>query len=235
MKTVLMPLPDQDFDTTEVAVPWRLLTRAGHRVLFAGQSGQTPATDPLLLSGVIFGQLGAAPEARAFYGEMVTDPAFQRPARWEEVDADAVDALWLPGGHARGMRPYLESPVVQELARRVWARRLPVAAICHGVLVAARAGLLQGVRSTCLPRYMERSAWLLTAWKLGDYYRTYPTWVEDEVIAAGARFERGPISLVARGTMDDDRPAFAVEDGPYLSARWPGDAYLLSRRLLARL
>jgi hypothetical protein len=29
---VAMPLPDQDFDPTEVAVPWRLLTGAGHQV-----------------------------------------------------------------------------------------------------------------------------------------------------------------------------------------------------------
>ena len=33
MACILIPLPDRDFDTTEVAVPWRLLTEAGHRVL----------------------------------------------------------------------------------------------------------------------------------------------------------------------------------------------------------
>ena len=26
------------------------------------------------------------------------------------------------------------------------------------------------------------------------------------------------------------RPAFTVEEGRYLSARWPGDAYLFARR-----
>jgi hypothetical protein len=41
--------------------------------------------------------------------------------------------------------------------------------------------------------------------------------------------------LFARGTEADDRPAFVVEDGTYLSARWPGDAYLLGKRLAARL
>jgi hypothetical protein len=40
---------------------------------------------------------------------------------------------------------------------------------------------------------------------------------------------------MARGTMTDDRPAFVVEDGSYLSARWPGDAYLFARRFLALL
>ena len=32
---VLIPLPDRDFDVTEVAVPWRLLRDAGHEVVFA--------------------------------------------------------------------------------------------------------------------------------------------------------------------------------------------------------
>jgi len=27
-----VPLPDADFDVTEAAVPWKVLTRAGHEV-----------------------------------------------------------------------------------------------------------------------------------------------------------------------------------------------------------
>ena len=46
---------------------------------------------------------------------------------------------------------------------------------------------------------------------------------------------RGPTSLVARGTDADDRPAFVVEDGRYVSARWPGDAYLFAKRFMAKL
>jgi hypothetical protein len=54
---VLMPLPDRDFDVTEVAVPWRVLSDAGHQVVFATeQAGTVPAADPRLLTGVIFGQ-----------------------------------------------------------------------------------------------------------------------------------------------------------------------------------
>jgi hypothetical protein len=44
-----------------------------------------------------------------------------------------------------------------------------------------------------------------------------------------AQFERGPVTLSARGTAADDGPAFAVHDGNYVSARWPGDAYLFAR------
>lgn len=35
--------------------------------------------------------------------------------------------------------------------------------------------------------------------------------------------------------MTDDRAAFVVEDANYLSARWPGDAYLFAKRFLALL
>ncbi len=41
--------------------------------------------------------------------------------------------------------------------------------------------------------------------------------------------------LGARGTATDDRPAFAVTDRNYQSARWPGDAYLFARRFSALL
>ncbi len=143
------------------------------------------------------------------------------------------------------MRQYLSARVLQEKVAQFWALGRPVGAICHGVLVLARARdpvtgrcVLADRRTTCLPRYMERGAYLLTAWRLGRYYRTYPAYVEDEVkaaLASPAQFERGPRVTAARGTADDDSAAFVVQDGNYVSARWPGDAYLFGRRFLARL
>ena len=85
---------------------------------------------------------------------------------------------------------------------------------------------------------MERSAYLATFWRRGRYYRTYDAYVEDEVRAALATpedFERGPRDLSQRGTRGDDTHAFVVEDGRYLSARWPGDAYLIAKKLIAKL
>jgi putative intracellular protease/amidase len=242
---VLLPLPDRDFDVTEVAVPWRLLTRAGHEVVFATERGERPAADPLLLTGVLFGQLGAEPEPKAFYREMESAREFAHPIAWSAIDPGAFDALFLAGGHAPGMRQYLGSALVQEKVLAFWKTGRTVAAICHGVLVLARTrdpatgeSVIAGSRTTCLPAYMERMAYYATAWKLGRYYRTYPAYVEEEVRAAlrtpGAQFVRGPITLFSRGTDADDSPAMVVEDGRYLSARWPGDAYLLTKRLLAR-
>lgn len=240
-----MPLPDRDFDVTEVAVPWRLLTRAGHEVVFATERGARPAADPLLLKGVLFGQLGAEPEPKAFYAEMEKAAEFDKPIAWADIDPDAYDALFLAGGHAPGMRQYLGSESLQAKVLAFWRTGRPVAAICHGVLVLARtrdergASVLAEVKTTCLPRYMERTAYYLTAWKLGRYYRTYDAYVEDEVRAAlrdpDKQFVRGPLNLTARGTASDDGPALVVEDGRYLSGRWPGDAYLIAKKLGALL
>jgi putative intracellular protease/amidase len=243
---VLMPLPDRDFDVAEVAVPWRLLTRAGHEVVFATEEGARPAADPLLLTGVLFGQLGAEPEPKAFYAEMERSPELARPIRWADVDPTAYDALFLAGGHAPGMRQYLGSEPLQAKVLAFWQTGRPVAAICHGVLVLARTrdpatgkSVLADVRTTCLPKYMERVAYYLTAWKLGRYYRTYDAYVEDEVRAAlrdpARQFVRGPLNLTTRGTDADDRAAMVIEDGRYVSGRWPGDAYLIAKKLLARL
>jgi putative intracellular protease/amidase len=243
--SILVPLPDRVFDVTEVAVPWKVWTRAGHRVVFATESGSPGVADPLIVSGVVLGQLGAKPEPLAFHRELEKAPEFVAPSRWADVDPAQFDALHLPGGHAKGMRPYLESERVQAIATAFFAATKPVAAICHGVLVLARAkdpttgrSLLFGRRTTCLPRYMERTAFWATAWRRGRYYRTYDAYVQDEVEAAvgpDGRFERGPITLFSHGTDRDDGPAFVVEDGDYVSARWPGDAYAIAKRLSARL
>jgi putative intracellular protease/amidase len=231
---------------TEVAVPWRLLTRVGHVVRFATEyGGAPPAADPRLLDGVIFGQLGAAAEPRAFYAELQSDEGFRSPLAWADVKPDEFDGLILPGGHAPGMRQYLGSELLRRKVADYWALGRPVGAICHGVLVLARTcdpttgrSLLYGRRTTCLPKYMERTAFLTTAWRLGRYYRTYPAYVEDEVREAlrdSADFVRGPRVLSKRGTETDDGPAFFVEDDNYVSARWPGDAYLFAKRFADRL
>jgi putative intracellular protease/amidase len=241
---VLVPLPDTDFDTTEVAVPWRLLSDAGHEVVFATErGGWVPSCDPRLLDGVLFGKLGAEPEPIAFYDEMTQTPSFRSPLSWLDLDITAYDGLLLPGGHAPGMRQYLGSAELQSSIAQFWRTGKPVGAICHGVLVLARSkdphgsSVLAGRRTTCLPKYMERGGYLLTAWKLGRYYRTYPLYVEDEVVAnlgSKNQFERGPRET-RRGTRTDHTHAFVVEDGNYVSARWPGDSYLFAERFIEKL
>lgn len=246
MARILMPLPDRDFDVTEVAVPWRLCKEAGHQVIFCTEKGgERPEADPLLLRGVLFGQLGAAAEARDFYRALEEDPDFQSPLTWDG-DFDRFDGLILAGGHAPGMRQYLGSLCLQEKVARFFLSDRPVGAICHGVVLLARSrnpetgrSVLWERHTTSLCKYQEWLAYLLTFWKLGRYYRTYPAYVEDEVRSQlrhpGPQFHRGGLALLRRDSRHDPRPGFVVQDGNYVSARWPGDAYTFSRAFLKLL
>ena len=230
---------------TEVSVPWRMLTEAGHEAVFATeQGGSAPHADPRLLTGVIFGRLGAYDEPKAFYSQLAATDAFQAPLAWADVQPGDYDGLLLAGGHAPGMRQYLSSAELQRKVAGFWALKRPVGAICHGVLVLARTAdpatgrsVIADRLTTCLPKYMERGAYLLTGWRLGRYYRTYPAYVEDEVrgaLADPSQFRRGPLTQ-ARGTSTDHSAAFTVKDGDYLSARWPGDSYLFAQQFCGML
>src|SRR6201996_182761 len=200
MARVLVPLPAQDFDPSEAAVSWRVLPNAGHAIAFAAPDGRPAVADDMMLTGQGLDFWGRIPllrnwpligllmranrDARDAYAAMTADPAYAAPLRWDAVDASAFDGLLLPGGHrARGMRSYLESETLQELVTKFFEAEKPVAAICHGVLLAARSiskrtgrSVLHGHRTTALTWALEQSAWKvarITRFWDPDYYRTY--------------------------------------------------------------
>jgi hypothetical protein len=77
-----------------------------------------PAADPRLLTGVLFGRLGAAEQAKGFYQELSKSAEFTSTAGWAQLDVGDFEGLLLPGGHAPGMRQYLGSPVLREQVAR---------------------------------------------------------------------------------------------------------------------
>ncbi|MES2818792.1 MAG: type 1 glutamine amidotransferase domain-containing protein, partial [Pseudomonadota bacterium] len=183
--TVLLPLPSRDFDPSEVALSWKTLRDAGIRVRFATPDGLPAQGDPLMLTGegldpwarlpglrrlkVLGLLLRARRDARQAYQALLLDGEFVQPLTYAQLREADFDGLLLPGGHwARGLRPYLESPLLQALVGAFFARDKPVAAICHGVLLAARSrassgrSVLYGRRTTALTWAMEKSAWDLT-------------------------------------------------------------------------
>jgi protease I len=236
-KKVLIPLPRQDFDPTECAVPWKILKQAGIEIIFATPNTQKASCDPLMLSGkglgLFAGTLVANKEAKQAYQEMESSPEFQNPISWETASRQTFDGLILPGGHAQGMKEYLESELVQKIAADFFKQDKPVGAICHGVIVLARTKdqfhqpLLKNRKTTALLATQELLAWNLTRLWQGDYYRTYPQTVQAEVTAQLANkgnFIQGPLPLT-RDSAPNLKPGFVVQDGNYLSARWPGDAH----------
>src|ERR1700722_17462794 len=98
MVTVLMPLPACDFDPTEVAVTWQMLSAAGHDVVFATPSGQPGRADGLMVTGPGLDPWGAGPggrrltvvgrflrangDARRAYAELLAYRAFAAPLHW---------------------------------------------------------------------------------------------------------------------------------------------------------
>jgi putative intracellular protease/amidase len=200
MARVLVLLPARDFDPSETAVSWRVLVDAGHTVSFATPDGGSALADDMMLTGRGLDPWGAIPllrnlplfgllmranrDARKAYAGMITAPNYIAPQRWDTVDPVIYDALLLPGGHrARGMRQYLESEVLQSIVVRFFEAEKPVAAICHGVVLAARShskrtgrSVLCGYQTTALTWAFENSAWSvarITRFWDPNYYRTY--------------------------------------------------------------
>ena len=272
MATVLLPIPSCDFDPSEVAISWKVLTRLGHTIVFATPDGTPGACDPIMIDGIgldrwsripglrrirVFGlMLRANRDGRTAYAEMIRSAEFRTPLRWDSIVETTFDGLLLGGGHrARGMRDYLESPVLQRLVGDFFAADKPVAAICHGVLLASRSlrsdgrSVLYGRKTTALTWSQEKTASLFA--RVGrpwdpDYYRTYKEApvqsdgfmsVEAEVtralahpgdfvaVAQGAPHYGRKTSGLSRDSATDDSPAWVVQDGNYVSARWPGDAH----------
>jgi putative intracellular protease/amidase len=238
MARVLIPLPTLGFDPTEAAVPWKVLSERGHEIVFATPDGKPSSADPIMVTGkglgVLKHVLRADANGRAAYSEMIATDAFQHPATYDEATAGLFDALVLPGGHDKCVRPYLESETLQEIAARFVRADKPVAAICHGVLILARAkgadgrSVIHGRKVTSLINRLEMTGYHLTRLWMGDYYRTYPEiTTEDEVraaLASGEDFDRGPAGT-KRDSIDAPNHGFVVRDKNLLTARWPGDAH----------
>ncbi len=198
---VLIPIPSRDFDPTEAAVTWRVLEAAGIAVSFATPDGRPGEADPHMLSGEGLDAWGFIPglrrlkllglalradvQGRAAYAAMRDSEAFRHPIRWSDIRCDDFDGLALPGGHrAQGMRRYLEDSTLAQKVAEFFDADRPVAAICHGVVLAARStsrrtgrSVLHGRKTTALTWKLEKSAWMLMRfagrfWDAG-YYRTY--------------------------------------------------------------
>lgn len=229
---ILIPLPDRDFDVTEVATPWHRFKEHGLEVVFSTVRGSVAAADPLLIKGVLFGQLGAKPPALERYARMIQSPEFLHPSPYAEIVASQFDALVLPGGHAPGMKPYLESVELQAKVRNFFAQEKTIGAICHGVIVLARTHLPETGQSviydrqvTGLIKSLERTGYYLTFWKLGRYYRTYQAYVEDEIkanLADPSQFKHGQAPWIPS----------VIRDRNLVTARWPADAELFASTII---
>lgn len=242
MKKVLIPLPSFGYDPSEVAIPWNILTQQNIKIIFSTPNGEKATPDNIMLNGKGLGiwksVLKANNDALQAHNKMVLSQEFNAPMSYSDLQESDFDALLLPGGHDKTVKEYLESKTLQKITASFFLNKKPVAAICHGVVLAARSinpetkkSVLFNYKTTSLLKDQELLAYNMTRLWMGDYYLTYPEiTVEDEVKASlsnESNFLHGPKPLL-RDSIKKLKRGFVVQDRNYVSARWPGDVHLFS-------
>jgi len=147
--------------------------------------------DPRLLPELVRGPPGAGPKGLADYQAMTSTVEYHNPIKYSSINVANYDALLLAGGHAPGMKQFLDSKVLHEKTAQFVRQDKCVGAICHGVLLLARSAdpdtgksVIYNHRITSLTRLLERIGYASTFWLLGRRFRTDDAYVEDEVRAA---------------------------------------------------
>ncbi|WP_156758801.1 type 1 glutamine amidotransferase domain-containing protein [Microbacterium karelineae] len=118
------------FWAEELLTPYRLLTRAGHDIVFTTPDGMPPVADSASL-----GDGDAAAIARI--------PGLASPLVLADVDPAAYDAVYYPGGHGP-MQDLAVDPDSAALIAATVAARRPVAAVCHGLAALLPARTTSG-------------------------------------------------------------------------------------------
>lgn len=245
-KRVLIPLPNYGFDPSEAAIPWKQLKEKDIEIVFITPKGEKAAADKLMVTGEKLGILKPVLQARKdainAYHEMEQSESFCNPLKYIDVFEKDFDGILLPGGHDKAAKEYLESKLLQQLIVAFFKAKKPVAAVCHGVVLAARSidadtgkSVLHNYKTTALLKSQELLAYNLTRIWLKDYYLTYPgLTTEDEVrsvLSNQEHFIKGPIPI-QKDTINNLKKGFVVRDRNYLSARWPGDIYNFSQEFI---
>lgn len=130
---------------------------------------------------------GATSQVVEAYDAMAVTPEFTTPLSWSSPTF-SYNLIFLPGGHEKGVRQLIDSPVMAEHLASYFPQTVKpstknVAAVCHGVLALAVAELSDGEHkgksilhecdTTALPGTFEGVAFWGTRLFLGDYYKTY--------------------------------------------------------------
>lgn len=191
----------------EVATSHRIFTEAGFDITMATPGGVTPTDDQAGYTPEMNNGSAEAGQRIADYLASIADE-LGSSTPLEDVDPDAYDILFVPGGHGP-MEDLTVSSGFGALVRRFAEAGKPVAAVCHGpaALLSAVDGagnwLFAGHRITAfsnveedLVGFADKAAWLL----------------EDRLKAAGGVYSKaaepwGPFVVVDRNLYTGQNPA----------------------------
>lgn len=146
------------FWAEEFVTPYRVFERAGWDITVATPGGRVPTVDKLSL-----GIAGGLPTTTKRMAKELDDlkPVLEHPKNLSDVDADALDIVFYPGGHGP-----MEDLAVDETSGALLTQRMaegkPLALLCHApaaMLAAQRADgswPFKGFRMTGLSNAEER-------------------------------------------------------------------------------
>ncbi len=92
-----------------------------------------------------------------------------------------------------------------------------------------KKSIIHNKNITGLIKRLEKLAYYITSWKLGDYYKTYPEYVEDEVSR-----NLNDKKQFKRGGLNPYKPFVCIDEN-IITARWPEDVYLYGETLIKKL
>ncbi|HBX04917.1 MULTISPECIES: type 1 glutamine amidotransferase domain-containing protein [Leclercia] len=199
----------------EFAAPYYIFKDAGAEVVLASPAGGQPPLDPKSDSADFQTELTQRFKA---------DPAAQRELantlKLDSVRQDDFDTVFYPGGHGP-LWDLAESQTSITLIEAFNRAGKPIGFVCHapGVLrhVKAASGepLVKGRQVTGFTNGEEADV------ELTDIV---PFLVEDELIALGANYQKGP-----------NWGSFIVEDGTLITGQNPGSSEAVAKALVAAL
>jgi len=238
-KTVIIALPDTDFDVTQASVTWKILKSTGINVAFATEHGAKPTPNSLQLQKANFSgtmvTLHPAFEARRYFFEMEQDPSFSAPIPFSNIEPDRYAGMVVVGGHFEGVRPYLENTVLQSKILLFWKYHRPLGAIAQGILILAHAkdpatslSLLYNSKTTSYPKYLEYWSQYTPFWTQGPLYQIPAELEVQQALASPLHYFPGPTSFSKDSLFTPS--GFFCQDDRYLSAGWEGDCYTFAKQ-----
>ncbi|MCK5906824.1 MAG: DJ-1/PfpI family protein, partial [Flavobacteriales bacterium] len=142
-KKILIPIPSYGFDPSETAIPWKLLSENNFEVIFATPNGEKAEGDKIMVTGeglgIFKGVLKARQDAVDAYWEMYESIEFSNPIKYEDIIESDYAGIFLPGGHDKKVKEYLESEVLQNIIPKFFNNNKKVGAVCHSLMLLARS------------------------------------------------------------------------------------------------
>lgn len=199
----------------EFAAPYYVFTDAGASVTIASPAGGQPPLDPKSDQPEFQTELTAR-----FKNDRAAQQALANTVTLDSVSQDDFDAVFYPGGHGP-LWDLAESADSIALIESFVRAAKPVSFVCHapGVLrhVKTDGGelLIKGRNLTGFTNGEEEGVGLT---------EVVPFLIEDEFIAAGANYSKGP-----------DWQPYVVEDGNLITGQNPASSEAVATALVKKL